>query len=124
MKKALVWTYSQSGRKTLVEQGFTVVANQRKGADTALIAWAIERKLAVLIDRKSDWGNPFELPGDGTRDEVCDHYAEHYFPFKPSLKKRLPELKGKVLVCWCHPERCHGDYLAFLANSTTEEFTP
>jgi hypothetical protein len=27
------------------------------------------------------------------------------------MKKRLPELKGKTLACWCKPEPCHGDIL-------------
>ena len=30
---------------------------------------------------------------------------------------QLPELKGKVLGCWCAPEGCHGDVLAELADS-------
>ena len=29
----------------------------------------------------------------------------------------LPELKGKVLLCWCYPKQCHGHYLASLANA-------
>jgi hypothetical protein len=28
----------------------------------------------------------------------------------------LPELKGRVLGCWCAPLACHGDVLAQLAN--------
>jgi hypothetical protein len=24
---------------------------------------------------------------------------------------RMPELKGKILVCWCKPLPCHGDVL-------------
>ena len=28
--------------------------------------------------------------------------------------KRLPELKGKSLGCWCKPEACHGDVLVRL----------
>jgi hypothetical protein len=35
----------------------------------------------------------------------------------PDLLARLPELRGKVLGCWCHPEQCHGDTLAELANT-------
>jgi hypothetical protein len=35
----------------------------------------------------------------------------------PELLMRLPELKGKVLGCWCAPEACHGDILSELANS-------
>jgi hypothetical protein len=30
---------------------------------------------------------------------------------QPNLLAALPELRGKDLVCWCAPERCHGDIL-------------
>ena len=30
----------------------------------------------------------------------------------------VKELKGKVLGCWCRPEKaCHGDILAYLADN-------
>jgi hypothetical protein len=115
------WTQSQLERRKLVEQGLAVVASKRNGPDgkqldAALIAWADQQGLMTLIDRNTDWGNPFEMPSDGDRDTVCDNYANHYLPHKPSLMKKLPKLKGQVLVCWCHPERCHGDHLAELSN--------
>jgi hypothetical protein len=28
------------------------------------------------------------------------------------------ELRGKSLVCWCAPERCHADVLLELCNSS------
>lgn len=115
------WTQSQLERRKRVEDGFAVVASKRKGTDgkeldAALIAWADQQGLMTPIDRNTDWGNPFEMPVDGDRDTVCDNYADHYLPFKPSLLKKISHLSGKVLVCWCHPERCHGDHLAKLAN--------
>lgn len=114
------WTQSLLERREQVEAGWTVVASQRnvdgKQADAALLAWADQRNLLVRIDRQTEWGNPFEMGPDGDRDTVCDAFAEHYLPHKPSLLRRLPSLRGKVLVCWCHPERCHGDHLAELAN--------
>ncbi|CAK0762234.1 hypothetical protein CCP4SC76_3680004 [Gammaproteobacteria bacterium] len=115
------WTQSQLERRKLIEAGLTVVASQRnssdgKPVDAALIAWADQQGLMVKIDRNTDWGNPFETPSDGDRDTVCDNYADHYLPYKPSLLKKLKTLQGKVLVCWCHPLRCHGDHLAEQAN--------
>lgn len=115
------WTSDQLERKALVEQGVAVVASKRAGSDgrerdAALIAWADQQGLMVEIGRNTAWGNPFEMPGDGDRDTVCDNYAHHYLPHKPSLMKRVGGLRGKVLVCWCHPERCHGDHLAEIAN--------
>lgn len=116
------WTTDQLERKARVEAGYAVVASKRNGddgreRDAALIAWADQQGLMQRIDRNTEWGNPFEMPSDGDRETVCQNYAEHYLPFKPSLTKKLTKLKGKVLVCWCHPEQCHGDHLAELANA-------
>lgn len=65
--------------------------------------------LLERIDRRSDWGNPFILPEDGTRQEVIAAYHLYYLPHKPSLLSRLDSLRGKALACWCAPEACHGD---------------
>lgn len=108
------WTDEERERRQWVESGRTVVANQR--GDEHLIQWAKFKNLAIKVDRQSKWGNPFEMDKDGTRDEVCDHY-EVYWRYKPSLQKELAELRGKVLLCWCHPERCHAHFLADEANA-------
>ena len=104
-------TEDERRRMAIVEAGGTVVAHMpRKSArgDVVLIAWAQQTGRYVRIDRKTDWGNPFEIPKHGNRDQVCDAYAEH-LAASPDLLARLPELRGKVLGCWCYPERCHGD---------------
>ncbi len=106
------WLDDEEYRKQQVEKGKTVVANTSR--DKNLIQWAEKQGLAVRIDRSSDFGNPFILDADGTRDEVCDSYRDHYLPCKPSIKKRLKDLKGKVLICHCFPERCHGNALVEL----------
>ena len=112
------WSESELDRRMIVEKGGTVVANMHQEADRALIHWAKTTGRFARIDRNSDWGNPFEMPSDGDRDTVCDSY-EIFFPRKFSLHNRLDELKGKVLGCWCYPQRCHGDYLTSKIN---EEF--
>lgn len=89
--------------------GETVVVSLRH--HQRLIAWAETRGLYERIDRRTPWGNPFEMPGDGTRGQVIAHYDKHYLPYKRSLRDRLHELKGKALGCWCAPEACHGDVL-------------
>jgi hypothetical protein len=109
------WNKSQLARKAEVEIGNSVLAsmqNTDKGVplDNALITWAESQGLAVRIDRTSDWGNPYEIDKDGTREEVIEWYRE-YFDHKKSLHERLGELEGKVLICWCTPEECHGDVL-------------
>lgn len=106
----LKWPADQYNRRKTVEAGGTVVANMHNTGDEMLLRWARSSFRFVQIDRRSDWGNPYEIPGDGDRDQVCDSF-ELYFSRKISLHMRLNELRGKVLGCWCYPERCHGDHL-------------
>ncbi len=73
--------------------------------------------LDVYIGRPSKWGNPFRIGRDGTREEVIIKYRE-WIKTQPALLAVLPELKGKVLRCWCKPKACHGDVLAELADAT------
>ena len=70
----------------------------------------------VYIGRPSKWGNPFVIVKNGNRDTVIAKYRK-YILSQPSRMAALPELKGKVLGCWCHPKACHGDVLAELANA-------
>ena len=113
------WSDDEMKRRKIVEAGGTVVANMHSGKDEYLLRWARSTDRFLRIDRQSDWGNPFEIPGDGDRDAVCDSY-EIFFPRKFSLHNRIDELRGKVLGCWCYPLRCHGNYLI----DKTEEVSP
>jgi hypothetical protein len=103
------WGADEKERKAKVEQGQAVVANQQR--DKNLIQWAERQGLAVRVDRGTLFGNPFVLDDDGDRDEVCDSYRDYYLPNKPSILRRLPSLKGKVLICHCYPKRCHAESL-------------
>lgn len=105
------WTESETDRYNNIQDGRTVVANSKD--DARLIAWADEQGVCVYVGRGSEWGNPFILDKDGTRDEVCDKY-DWYLDRKPSLDPA--NLKGCVLVCYCYPNRCHGDELARRAD--------
>jgi hypothetical protein len=58
---------------------------------------------AVYIGRGSPWGNPFVIGKDGTRDEVCDRFEKEVLPYLD-----VEPLRGKDLVCFCAPKRCHG----------------
>jgi hypothetical protein len=64
----------------------------------------------VYIGRPSQWGNPFTIGKDGTREEVIAKYRE-WISDQPLMIARLRNLKGKILGCWCHPKPCHGDVL-------------
>ena len=103
------WSEDEKQRRDDVESGKAVIANQQR--DKNLIQWAERNGKAVRVDRGSAFGNPFILGADGDRDAVCDAYANHYVPFKPSILKLIPSLKGKVLICHCYPERCHAQTL-------------
>ena len=69
----------------------------------------------VYCGRPSKWGNPFPLPDESKRDEILETYTNWLFS-QDELLKQIPELKGKVLGCWCAPRTCHCDVLAELAN--------
>jgi hypothetical protein len=58
---------------------------------------------AVYIGRGSPWGNPFPIKSDWSRDRVCDAFEDHVLP-----DLDVEPLRGKVLVCFCAPLRCHG----------------
>ena len=102
------WTDFERERRRWVEElGYPTLANHT--LDTHLIQWAKMTGRHVYIGRGSKWGNPFEIGKDGDREFVIDSYHLHYFPRKLSLVDALPELDGKVLECYCVPERCHGE---------------
>ena len=121
LTKEKKWTQDELERQLTVKAGGTVVANMRNGGDEALISWAKENGYFQRIDRNSQWGNPYELGKDGNRETVCDSHI-YYFKKKLSLHQQLMDIKGKVLGCWCYPEKCHGDYLKKLADGTDEIF--
>lgn len=104
-----VWSGEEEAIGAALGGDEPVVVSYRRHPN--LIAWAEAHGLFVRIDRRSEWGNPFELPDDGDRATVIANYETHYLPHKPSLLERLGELRGKALGCWCAPEPCHGDVL-------------
>lgn len=70
----------------------------------------------VYVGRPSVWGNPFREGVDGTREEVIERYRS-YLLGNERLMGMLPQLRGKVLGCWCAPKSCHADVLLELANA-------
>ncbi len=83
----------------------------------------------VLIDRTTKWGNPYTTISDRrtraqfvakTRAESIEKY-EAWLKEQPELMAALPELRGKVLGCWCSPYACHGDVLVRLANEGSDD---
>lgn len=97
-----------------LKSGHTVVLNMK--TDLFAIKWATEQGLFVQVDRTTEWGNPFAIGDDGTREEVCYKYANHYFPQKDKLNRIVSTLRGKALGCWCAPSQCHADHLKMMAD--------
>lgn len=67
---------------------------------------------AVYIGRGSPYGNPYVIGVHGDRDEVCDLFEKNILPTLD-----LRPLRGRDLVCFCTPKRCHGHALLKAANA-------
>ena len=68
---------------------------------------------AAYIGRGSPWGNPFVIGRDGDRDAVCDRFERETLPTLD-----IEPLRGRDLVCFCKPARCHGDPILAKLGST------
>ena len=64
--------------------------------------------------KRSEWANPFFIGKDGTREEVLEKYEAYAWEMLESghwEEEDLLNLIGYTLVCYCAPERCHGNVL-------------
>lgn len=84
--------------------------------------------------KRSFWHNPFKIGAPSPHPLIADPIGRAGALFgysmrlweSPELLRRLPELRGKALACWCRPDgvplrngvtdagpdnRCHGDVL-------------
>lgn len=66
---------------------------------------------AVFCGRGSPYGNPYVIGKHGNRDQCCDKFEEKVLP-----KLDVKELRGKDLICFCKPKRCHCDPILLKAN--------
>jgi hypothetical protein len=80
----------------------------------------------IYIGRPSKWGNPFSHDPNSraefivsTREEAIEKYEKYLL--ESGLIEDIHELKDKVLGCWCHPKKCHGDILKKYADGTVRE---
>lgn len=65
----------------------------------------------VYCGRGSPYGNPFMIGRDGDRDEVCNKFEREVLPTLD-----VTALRGKNLLCFCAPKRCHCDAILIKAN--------
>lgn len=78
---------------------------------------------AVYIGRGSHYGNPFThlVNTKATtvvddRDQACDEFEKWASSNPLFIADVKQNLRGKHLVCFCKPKRCHGDFLLKIAN--------
>lgn len=109
------WSDDERDLLDRLRGGETVVVSLRDN-HANLVKWATEAGMFVRVDRRTAWGNPFEMPDDGDRGTVIENYRVHYLPHKPSLAKKVSELQGKAIGCWCAPAPCHADVLKAWAD--------
>ena len=58
------------------------------------------------------FGNPFEIGKNGTREDVIQKFRDYFndrIVKDIEFKRRVLELNGKRLGCFCKPLACHGD---------------
>ena len=86
--------------------------------DKTIVVNKKNKKFDIYIGRGSKWGNPFIMKdySEKERNRVCDEYISWFWE-QFELIKSLPELRGKILGCYCSPKRCHGDFLCEVLNN-------
>lgn len=78
---------------------------------------------AVYVGRPSKYGNPYSHQSGtqarfkvATRADAISLYRVYLKSSPELLAEAREELRGKDLVCWCAPQKCHADVLLELAN--------
>lgn len=72
---------------------------------------------AVWVDRRSKYGNPYNLGPKMSREESLRKFEFEHLPSHPELVAQAKEeLKGKDLICWCAPLHCHADIWLRIVN--------
>ncbi len=66
------------------------------------------------------FGNPFPLKWGDSRGSTIERYRAYFLKRienDKEFRRRVLELKGKRLYCFCKPHPCHGDVIAEWLNS-------
>jgi hypothetical protein len=72
------------------------------------------------------FGNPFRLRAGDERGATIERYRKYFhdrLETDPEFKRRVHELKGKTLCCFCKPYPCYGDVIAEYLDNLPEEIT-
>jgi hypothetical protein len=73
------------------------------------------------------FGNPFPLRPNESRGSTLEKYREYFYnrlKKDPEFLKRVLELKGERLGCFCKPQPCHGDIIAEWLDTQETEVQP
>ncbi len=69
------------------------------------------------------FGNPFRREDPRCLEKFEDYFRERV-DRDPEFNRRVSELRGLTLGCFCKPGKCHGDILAAWADSSGAEQPP
>jgi len=70
------------------------------------------------------FGNPFPLQNGESRGATIERYRKYFYnrlKTDPEFFRRVHELKGKTLGCFCKPHACHGDVIAEYLNNMPDD---
>jgi hypothetical protein len=87
--------------------GKTKVINKRFAADDVYIGRA-------ATTGGGYFGNPYIMTHESMREHVIDQYREYFnsrITTDPEFARRVLDLRGKRLGCYCKPRPCHGDVI-------------
>lgn len=86
----------------------------------------------VYVGRPTEWGNPYSHQEGtlaehrvATREDAVEAYGVHLwrrieYEGEP-LIRRLADLEGKRLACWCAPASCHAEILVKASKWAKEQ---
>lgn len=81
---------------------------------TQIVNVSIYKGDYTYIGRGSDFGNPFKIGKDGTREEVIKKFRQYFYKrifTDPKFAEKVETLRGCVLGCFCEPLDCHSDVI-------------
>lgn len=80
------------------------------------------------------FGNPYVIGQDGSREEVIEKFRNYFYErlnIDKQFKKSVEGLRGKVLGCFCKPDKgfsgkllCHGQVIAGFLDGVQPESIP
>lgn len=68
----------------------------------------------IYIDRRSIFGNPYPIRAGCTRRQSIIKYRRYFYKRireDGEFRKKVRELAGHKIACWCTPLHCHGDVI-------------